>query len=279
MLTAGYAAASRLDIPVVSLVHPLYAPFVHEWGSDILGTDVAALLSRSVAVLALQPPGFDQPLRLPDNTTYVGAISPPGPVRQLDPALTAILNSAGDPWVLLSLSTTVQGQHEALPALLKALASSPVRVLVTLGGILAPETVDAPPNATVCGFLPHEAVLPHVQAVVTHAGMSTVSTVLAAGRPLVCVPQGREQPLNATRVAEVGAGLNVAADAVDIDLAAAVLTVLSNPRFRSTAQEFAARSAELGFGQYAADLVASVLAAELTFRKTHRVDAISTTKR
>jgi|tagenome__1003787_1003787.scaffolds.fasta_scaffold20970517_2 UDP:flavonoid glycosyltransferase YjiC (YdhE family) len=264
MLTAGYAAALRLHVPVVSLVHPLYAPFVHQWGNQILGTDVAELLGRSAAVLALQPPGFDLPGTLPDNTTYVGAISPPGPVRRLDATLAALLEEAGDPWVLLSMSTTLQGQREALPGLLKELASSPVRVLVTLGGVLAPESLDAPANVTVRGYLPHESVLPHVEAVITHAGMSTVATVLAAGRPLVCVPQGREQPLNAARVAEVGAGLDVTPDAVSIDLAAAVLTVLSNPRFRSTAQEFGAHSAELGFGQRAADLVESALTAEAT---------------
>jgi hypothetical protein len=146
-------------------------------------------------------------------------------------------------------------------------------VLVTLGGVLAPEAVDAPANVTLCGYLPHEAVLPHVQAVVTHAGMSTVATVLAAGRPLVCVPQGREQPLNAARVAEVGAGLDVAPDAVKSDLAAAVLNVLSNPRFRTTAQEFAARSAELGFGQHAANLVESALRADVTFDNTRRIEA------
>ena len=232
MLTAGYAAALRLHVPVVSLVHPLYMPFVHQWGSQILGTDVAELLSRSAAVLALQPPGFDLPGTLPDNTTYVGAISPPGPVRPLDATLTALLEEPGDPWVLLSMSTTLQGQREALPGLLKELASIPVRVLVTLGGVLAPESVDAPANVTVRGYLPHESVLPHVEAVITHAGMSTVATVLAAGRPLVCVPQGREQPLNAARVAEVGAGLYVAPDAVSSDLAAAVADRAVQPAFR-----------------------------------------------
>lgn len=259
MLTAGFAAARRLHIPVVSLVHPLYAPFVHEWGSQILGTDVAAMLGESAAVLALQPPGLDRPVTLPDNTTYVGAIRPPGPPRPLDVRLAALLAESGDPWVLLSLSTTLQGQHGTLPALLNALASSPIRVLVTLGGVLAPDTVMAPANVTVVGFLPHEVVLPHVHVVVTHAGMSTVSTVLAAGRPLVCVPQGREQPLNAMRVAEVGAGLNVAPDAVDTDLPAAIRTVLSDPRFRSVAQDFAARTAHIEEGHNAVQLVEAVL--------------------
>ena len=84
MLTAGYAAARRLDIPVVSLVHPLYAPFVHQWGSPVLGTDVAALLDRPAAVLALQPPGFDLPGTLPANTR-TSARSAHRPARRWTP--------------------------------------------------------------------------------------------------------------------------------------------------------------------------------------------------
>ena len=61
MLTAGHAAAQRLGLPVVSLVHVRYAPFVHGWGSEVLGTDVGALLDAAQCVLALQPPGFDPP--------------------------------------------------------------------------------------------------------------------------------------------------------------------------------------------------------------------------
>jgi UDP:flavonoid glycosyltransferase YjiC (YdhE family) len=95
-------------------------------------------------------------------------------------------------------------------------------------------------------------------AVVTHAGMSTVAMALAAGVPMVCVPQGRDQPLNALRVAEVGAGLQVATDAPPELVARAVGAVLSEGQYRSTAQGFSTRTAELGNGEYATDLVESV---------------------
>jgi len=255
MLTAGYAAAQRLHRPVVSLVHPLYQPFVHQWGSSVLGVDVAALLQQSDRVLALQPPGFDHPGPLPDNTTYVGAIRRPGNTPQLDRRLAGRLAEPGNPWVLLSLSTTLHGQADALPWFLDALGTMPVRVLLTLGGVLTPESVDAPANVTVCGHVPHEAVLPHVAVVVTHAGMSTVATTLAAGIPMVCVPQGRDQPLNAQRVADVGAGLHVAPDAPASELATALDTVLSNPSYRTAARDLAAATAALGNGRHAADLV------------------------
>lgn len=257
MITAGYAAARRLGIPIVSLVHPLYEPFVHEWGSSVLGADVPELLRARGCVLALQPPGFDNPTTLPAGTAYVGAILSPEPPA-LEPRDEALLSEPGDPWVLLSLSTTLQGQRDVLPGLLSALGSRPIRVLLTLGGVLAPDSVDAPANVTVRGSVPHQAVLPWMAAVVTHAGMSTVAMALAAGVPMVCVPQGRDQPLNALRVAEVGAGLQVATDAPPELVARAVGAVLSEGLYRSTAQGFSTRTAELGNGEHATDLVEGV---------------------
>lgn len=258
LLTAGHAAGHRLGLPVASLVHVRYSPFVNEWGSQVLGTDVGAMLDAAQCVLALQPPGFEPPELLRDGATCVGAVLSPGPTQTIDTVTAGLLTEPGDPWVLLSLSTTLQGQAEALPGLLGALASLPVRVLLTVGGVLAPEAVSPPGNVTVRGYLPHDAVLPHMAAVVTHAGMSTVSTALAAGMPLVCVPQGREQPLNAARVQELGAGLMIAADAPPESLAQAVHTVLVDPRFRRAARRLAASSAAVGNGELATDLVESL---------------------
>jgi UDP:flavonoid glycosyltransferase YjiC (YdhE family) len=258
MLTAGYAAAQRLGLPVVSLVHVRYAPFVHQWGSSVLKTDVAALLDSSRCVLALQPPGFDPPDLLRRGATAVGAVLRPGATEPIDPVLAERLAESGDPWVLLSLSTTLQGQAEVLPRLVGALGALPVRVLVTLGGVLAPDSVAAPDGVTVCGYVPHGTVLPQMSAVVTHAGMSSVATALAAGVPMVCVPQGRDQPLNAARVEELGAGLNLAPDAPAEDLAVAVRAVLADGAFRSAAQRLAASAASVGNGALATDLVDAV---------------------
>jgi hypothetical protein len=262
MLTAGHAAAQRLGLPEAVLVHVRYAPFVDEWGSELLGTDVGALLDAAQCVLALQPPGFDPPDLVSDGVQCVGPVLRPGPPEPLDPATATLLTASGDPWVLLTLSTTLQGQAEALPGILDALASLPIRVLLTLGGVLAPDAVRSPDNVTVRAFVPHEAVLPHMAAVITHAGMSTVATALASGVPMVCVPQGRDQPLNAARVQELGAGLTIAADAAPEALAQAVHTVLADPQFRIEAQRFKASTAAVGGGELAADLVENLIRVE-----------------
>jgi len=255
MLTAGHAAARRLGVPVASLVHVRYAPFVHQWGSDVLETDVVAMLDAAQCVLAVQPPGFDPEESFRSGATAVGAVLRPGGPERLDAETAARLAEPGDPWVLVSLSTTVQGQADVLPTYLRALGSLPVRVLVTLGGVLPPDELAAPSNVTVRGFLPHGSVLPHMAAVVTHAGMSTVATTLAAGVPMVCLPQGRDQPLNAAGVEELGAGLVVPVEAAPDGLAPAVRTVLDDHRFRTVAQDVAARTRAVGNGELATDLV------------------------
>jgi MGT family glycosyltransferase len=254
MLGAGFGAARELRLPTAVLVHVLYSPFVHAWGDGVMHTSVAGLLAGADCVLALVPPGFDETAEPPTNTTYVGPITRPAPGR-LESSELELLTRPGAPWVLLSLSTTLQRQTEALPAMLTALAGLPVRVLLTLGGVVPIDAVAAPPNVTVRDFVAHDLVLPHMDLVITHAGMSTITASLAAGVPLVCIPQGREQPLNAARVASTGAGRVVAPEAPAAEIAAAVDAALRDEPARVAARRFAAAIAALGAGASATDAV------------------------
>jgi UDP:flavonoid glycosyltransferase YjiC (YdhE family) len=241
MMGAAFAAASKLGLPTAVLVHVRYRPFVDMWGDQIMQTSTIELLSAADVVLALTAPGFDGAAdALPANTTYVGPILPPVPAEAstLLPELE-ILREPGDPWVLLSLSTTDQGQRAALLPILEALGEVPIRVLLTLGGVLAVDSVDVPANVVVRGYVPHAQVLPYVAAVVCHGGLSTITATLAHGVPLVCIPQGREQPLNAQAVEECGAGRAVAIDAKPAEIAAAVRSVLSDDAIRAAAARFA----------------------------------------
>ena len=61
-------------------------------------------------------------------------------------------------------------------------------------------------SVTFAQAVPHAAVLPSVDVVVSHAGLGTVTAALAHGVPLVCHPFGRDQHLNAQRVEAVGRG-------------------------------------------------------------------------
>lgn len=257
MMRAPFVAAQQLQIPSAVLVHVLYRPFVDLWGDQLMGEgdDVRTLLGRCDIVLALTPPGFDEAGELPANTRYVGPIGDPATSAANDPydADLHCLTEPGEPWVLLSLSTTLQGQLEALPVMLDAVSALPVRVLLTLGGAVARDDVRAPANVTVRDFVPHRAVLPHVAAVISHGGLSTITAALAAGVPLVCIPQGRDQSLNAARVEACGAGRVVAADASAVQIAAAVQSVLGDDAVYKAVAEFAHIIDQLGNGSVATD--------------------------
>jgi UDP-glucoronosyl and UDP-glucosyl transferase len=254
MVGAGYAAAAKLGLPTVVLVHVQYGPFVNVWGDGLMRTSTLGLLSSADLVLALTAPGFDDvPDDLPENTTFVGPIL--APTDGDEPGLPE-LTEIGHPWVLVSLSTTAQHQDEGLPTILAALAGLPVRVLLTLGGVLPVESVQAPENVTVRSFVPHERVLPHMSAVVCHAGLSTITAALAHGLPLLCIPQGRDQPLNAERVTARGVGLAVAPDAAATEIAGALHRLLDDGATRAAARRFTAPDS----GAHAADLVEGLLA-------------------
>jgi UDP:flavonoid glycosyltransferase YjiC (YdhE family) len=260
MMLSAFEAASRLGCPTAVLVHVLYAPFVLEWGDAVLNTCLADVLAQTDRVLALTPPGFDRDCVLPANTSYVGPINRPhGSGGEAGGAMSdadlAWLTRPGDPWLLLSLSTTLQGQGKALPTLLEAVGSLPVRGLLTLGDVLPVESVSAPPNVMVRAYVPHERVLPHMSAVISHGGLSTITAALSHGLPMICVPQGREQPVNAARVQDLGLGRSLPTDCSADHLAASIGEVLGDNGFRARASDFARTIARLGGGSVATRLV------------------------
>jgi MGT family glycosyltransferase len=161
--------------------------------------------------------------------------------------------------VLISLSTTIEGQREALPPIFEAMTRLSVRGVLTLGGVLPSDEIRAPSNIDVLDYVPHASVLPQVSAVVCHGGLGTVMSALAHGVPLVCIPQGREQPLNAERVQACGAGVMVPRDASASTIAEALRVVIEDPAYRVAAGRVAARIGEAGAGADASLLVEELL--------------------
>ena len=126
------------------------------------------------------------------------------------------------------------------------MAGLPVRVLLTVGRDLdlgaLPETPD---NVHVEPWVPQQDVLAHASAAVVHGGSGSTLGALAFGVPLVVIPLFADQPYNARRVHEVGAGIAVEPDREDIPatiapLRAAIETVLSEPSYRDSAEALAA---------------------------------------
>lgn len=195
------------------------------------------LLDRPDLVLVLTSSAFEfgGGARVPVNVRYCGP-------RLDDPDWTDewSVPDGSAPLVLVSLSTTTQGQGPMIRRVVEALGSMDVRGLVTTGPSFDAGDLAAPPNVTIVGSAPHSAVLPHADAVITHAGHGTVIKALASGVPLLCLPVGRDQPDTAARVVRCGAGLRLRPGASSRSIARALGSVLGEARYRAGAERMAA---------------------------------------
>jgi UDP:flavonoid glycosyltransferase YjiC (YdhE family) len=152
-------------------------------------------------------------------------------------------DGTGDPLVYVTFGS-VAPQRDYFPGLYRAaidaLAPLPARLLVTVGRDRDPaELGPLPSNVQVERWVPQADVLPHAAAMLCHGGFGTVRGALAAGVPVVALPLFADQPSNARRVAEIGAGIALEEIAGARD---AVRTVLED---RSYAERAAAVAADV----------------------------------
>jgi UDP:flavonoid glycosyltransferase YjiC (YdhE family) len=143
------------------------------------------------------------------------------------------------PLVYATLGTIFNTESgDLLARIVRGVRELPVDVVATVGRTLdSTELGPQPANVRVERFVPQAELLPCCAVTVSHAGSGSVAGALAHGVPLVCVPIGADQPLNAARCVALGAGLSL--DPLTLqpdDARAAVATVLADPRYRSGAE-------------------------------------------
>ena len=122
---------------------------------------------------------------------------------------------AGDdaPLVYVTFGSVTGGlpiAEAAYRSALQAVADLPARVLLTVGRAVAVGDLGPlPANVHAEAWVPQADVLAEAAAVVCHGGSGTTLGALAAGVPVVMVPMFADQPANARRVADLGAGIVV----------------------------------------------------------------------
>jgi UDP:flavonoid glycosyltransferase YjiC (YdhE family) len=93
-----------------------------------------------------------------------------------------------------------------------------------------------PPNVRVEQFVPQATVLPSCAAVISHGGSGTLLGALAAGVPLVLLPQGANQFENAWRCERIGVAAALFPEqATAPAITAALDAVLGEPSYREAA--------------------------------------------
>ncbi|TNM39775.1 glycosyltransferase family 1 protein [Nocardioides albidus] len=165
-----------------------------------------------------------------------------GPVLDAPPLSREIdevdIRDGSTPLVLVSLSTSEQGQADLLQRCVDAVAQLPVRAIVTTGSV-DPASVNASPDTQVVRYAPHAEILPSTSLVITHAGFGTVMAALGRGVPLLCTPMGRDQFFNAGQAQTLGAARMLMPDSSSDTIAQAAADILEDDRFTAAAKQLA----------------------------------------
>jgi UDP:flavonoid glycosyltransferase YjiC (YdhE family) len=132
-------------------------------------------------------------------------------------------------------------------AVLDAVADLPMRILFTIGDQSDPEALGPlPPSVHVERWVPQADVMPHAAAMVGHGGSGSTLMAMAAGVPLVVVPLFADQPHNARRIGQVGAGIALEGGLGAVsEIPRALRSLLEEPRYRLQARRVAAELAAL----------------------------------
>ena len=196
--------------------------------------------------LTLTPASFEsrrQPVVRPLAETG-GEHEPARTLRFHDapPPLRSVRAASEAPFVYMSfgsVAATIGFFPGLYRSVIDALAELPIRLLVTVGDAADPaELGPLPANVRVERWIPQTQVFTRADAMVGHGGFGTTLGALLAGVPQVVVPLFADQPYNAQRIADLGAGL--AADAQDpAGVRAAVERLLAEPAFRVAAGHIA----------------------------------------
>jgi zeaxanthin glucosyltransferase len=271
---AGALAADRHGLPWATLItqameltHPLAAlPRVDAWiraqlaslcretanrdaTSDIAHGGIGGggdgrldLLFSPYLVIAFTTPAVVGEQSFPDHFALVGAAMAerPGPFAWdlLDPARRKVLVSVG------TLATGLAADFYQRAAAAVAPLGDTVQAILTGPPELVP---DPPANVLVVPSVPMLALLPRLDAVISHGGMNTVSETLAHGLPLVIAPIRHDQPVVASQVVRAGAGIRVPFSRVRPgQLREALVTILDDPSYRRAAMRIRSSFAAAG---------------------------------
>jgi zeaxanthin glucosyltransferase len=245
---AGALAAHRHGLPWATLVteameltHPLAAlPRVDAWvraqlaaacqEAGVTATGFDPLVSPYL-LIAFTTPALTGELPFPGHFALVGPAMLERPSafawEQLDPARRKVLITVGTMAAGLAADF-----YRRAAAAVAPLAGTVQAIAVGPPGLLP----DPPGNVLVVPSVPMLALLPRLDAVISHGGMNTVCEALAHGVPLVLAPIRHDQPVVAAQVARAGAGLRVPFSRVRPgQLRAALTAVLDDPAYRAAA--------------------------------------------
>jgi MGT family glycosyltransferase len=255
-LTHALAALPRVD----AWVRAQIAAFCQ--GASVTGAGFDPLFSPYL-VIAFTTSALTGEQPFPGHFALVGPAmrEPPSAFEWglVDPGRRKVLITVG------TLATGLAGDfYQRAAAAVAPLRATVQAIIVGPPDLLA----DPPGNVLVVPSVPMLALLPRLDAVISHGGMNTVNETLAHGVPLVLAPIRHDQPVVASQVVRAGAGIRVPFNRVrPSQLRAALVSILDDPSYSSAAKRIGESFAAAGGAPAAAaQLERAAAAARLAIR-------------
>ncbi|WP_200207931.1 macrolide family glycosyltransferase [Micromonospora coerulea] len=159
-----------------------------------------------------------------------------------------------DPVLYASMGTLFAAGPQLLRSFADALAPLGGTVIVSTGHTDPAALGPLPANVMALRSVPQLEVLARAALFITHGGVNSVNEALYAGVPMLVVPQGADQPLVASRVVELDAGLSIRTEDINVEVVRALAQrLLDEPRFRAGASTLQVAQRQAGGYPRAAD--------------------------
>lgn len=133
------------------------------------------------------------------------------------------------------------------PAVLEGLRNEPLDLIVTVGPDVDPAYLGVQPaNVHVERFVPQSLLFPKVAVIACHGGFGTLLAAVEHAVPLVLVPFGADQYINAASVERLGIGIVLNEDDLTMErMRSAVTTLLEDDSYRNNVRKLRDAAAEL----------------------------------
>lgn len=250
-------AAHLRQLPGADAYRAKFARWLTESGAST--TDVDTFSGLPARALALIPQAM-QPHADQVDTDTVTFVGPCYGRQAVEDGWTRPADAKNV--LLISLGSAYTRQPEFYRQCLAAFGDLPGwHVVLQIGRHTdARELGDIPSNVGVHSWVPQRAILEQADAFITHAGMGGCGEGLLAGVPMIAVPQGAEQFLNADRLVELGVARRIdTPDATAETLRTALSELVADPEVARRSTRLRAEARAEGGTTRAADLTEHLL--------------------
>ncbi len=213
---AGPVCASVVGIPSVHhtlgplpapealrLAAAAAAPLRQQHGLD----SIATIADDAMTCVDICPPSLRT--APPTSNGHTLSVRPlPAPSAEYERLPRWVEEHADRPLIHATLGTTQMNHEQSLLAsVIAGLRDEPVNLVVTVGPENDPDAFgEQPDNVHLERYIPHSLLLPHCALVIGHGGAGTMLGALGSGLPLLTIPQGADQYINADVCARRGVG-------------------------------------------------------------------------